>query len=298
MDRLAAMQIVVAIADRGTLTAAAEALGVSLPAVVRRLAALEAKMGVRLFHRSTRRVSPTNDGLDFIERCRAVLAAVEEAEAAMSERRAAPRGRLGVTASELFGRRFVAPVAVQFASAHADLSVRLFLTDRRVNLVEEGVDVAIRIGALADSSLVAQRVGEVRRVVCASPAYLRSRGVPQAPADLAAHRCVSFTSVTPGDEWRFRDGARTSVVRVPVAFACNQIDAAMQACIDGLGPATFLSYQAADARASGKLRYVLEEYEPPPLPVSVVYPHAKHRSAAVRLFVEACRERLAAAKLD
>lgn len=297
MDRLAAMQIVVAIADRGTLTAAADALDVSLPSVVRRLAALEAKMGLRLFHRTTRRICPTDEGRLFIDRCRAVLAAVEEAEAAMSERHAVPRGRLAVTASELFGRRFVAPVAVEFASAHTDLSVQLLLTDRVVNLIEEGVDIAIRVGTLADSSLVAQRVGEVRRVVCASPAYLRRHGVPRTPADLAAHRCVSFTSITPGDEWRFRDGARSSAVKVQTAFACNQVDAAMQACIDGLGPATFLSYQVAEARTRGQLRYVLEKYEPPPLPVNVVYPHARYRSAAVRLFVAACRERLADAKL-
>lgn len=297
MDRLAAMQIVVAIADRGTLTAAAEALELSLPAVVRRLAALEKQVGVRLFNRTTRRISPTDEGRLFIERCRAVLAAVEEAEAAVSERRAVPRGRLAITASDLFGRRFVAPIAAHFTTAHPDVSVQLLLTDRVVNLVDEGIDIAIRVGALADSSLVAQRVGEVRRVVCASPDYLQRHGVPRMPADLAAHRCVSFSSLTPGDEWRLRDGGRACVVKVPIAFACNQVDASMQACIDGLGPAVFLSYQVADARAAGRLRYVLEKYEPAPLPVHVVYPHARHRSAAVRLFVESCRERLARAKL-
>src|SRR5512142_3232220 len=188
MDRLAGMQIVVAIADRGTLTAAADALNVSLPAVVRRLAALEAQMGVRLFNRTTRRVSPTDEGRLFIDRCRAVLAAVEDAESAMSERRAAPRGRLAVTASELFGRRFVAPIASHFATEHPDVSVHLVLTDRVVNLVDEGIDIAIRVGHLGNSSLVAQRVGDVRRVVCASPDYLRRRSVPNTPSDLAAHR--------------------------------------------------------------------------------------------------------------
>lgn len=293
MDRLGAMQIVVAIADRGTLTSAAEALNMSLPAVARRLAALEARMGIRLFNRTTRRVAATDDGRVFIERCRTVLAAVREAETALTDRRTSPRGALSVTASELLGRRFIAPVAAGLVAAHPQLAVQLLLTDRVVNLVEEGVDIGIRVGALSDSSLVAQRVGEVRRVVCASPQYLRRYGIPGKPADLAAHRCVGFTAVTPTDEWRFPDG----VVRVALAFACNQVDAAMEACIEGLGPGAFLSYHVADARAEGRLEYVLEDHEPPPLPVNVVYPHARHRSAAVRVFVEACRERLSAAKL-
>jgi DNA-binding transcriptional LysR family regulator len=297
MDRLGGMQVVVAIADGGSLTAAADALGMSLPTVVRRLAALERQVGVRLFHRTTRRVGPTDEGRLFVDRCRAVLAAVEDAEAAVSERVAVPRGRISITASELFGRRFVTPIACRVASAHPQLSVELLLTDRVTNLVEEGVDVAIRLGQLADSSLVAHRVGEVRRVVCASPAYLKRQGAIRQPRDLAGRRCVSFTSVTPGSEWRFRDGSKALGVKVPVAFACNQVDAAMQACIDGLGPGAFLSYQVAEARAAGKLKYVLEAFEPPPLPVSIVYPHARHRSAAVRLFVEECRESLRAAKL-
>jgi DNA-binding transcriptional LysR family regulator len=297
MDRLAAMQVVVAVADRGSLTAAAEALDLSLPAVVRRLAALEAKIGVRLFNRTTRRVGATDEGRLFIESCRAVLAAVAEAEAAVTERGAIPRGRLGVTASDLFGRRFVTPIACEFAAAHPELSIELLLTDRVVNLVEEGMDVAIRLGPLVDSSLVAHALGAVRRVVCATPAYLKRHGTPRKPADLARHRCVSFTSLTPGEEWRFRDAGRGTTVKVPIAFACNRHDAALEACISGLGPAVFLSYQVAEERAAGRLRYVLEDFEPPPLPVSVVYPHARHRSAAVRLFVQACRDRLKGARL-
>jgi DNA-binding transcriptional LysR family regulator len=163
--------------------------------------------------------------------------------------------------------------------------------------VEEGIDIAIRLGRLVDSSLVAHPVGEVRRVVCASPGYLKRHGTPGKPADLADHRCVSFSSLTPGNEWRFREGGRTTPVKVPIAFACNRHDSALEACEAGLGPAVFLSYQVAEARAAGRLRYVLESFEPPPIPVSVVYPHARHRSAAVRLFAQACRKRLGGAPL-
>ncbi len=185
MDKLRAMETFVRIVDRGSLTAAAESLQTSLPSVVRRLAALEESLGVRLLNRTTRRIALTDEGREYYLRCKRVLDDVVEAEAALSARRAAPRGRLVVTAPVLFGRMHVAPLVIDFLVRHRALQVELRLLDRMVDLVEEGIDAAVRIGRLPDSSLVAIAVGQTRRVVCASPAYLKRAGTPKAPPDLA-----------------------------------------------------------------------------------------------------------------
>ncbi len=292
MDRLGAMNVLLHIVDKGSLTAAAEALDLSLPTVVRTLAALERRIGTRLINRTTRRMHLTDEGREFVERCRTVVAAFEEAESSVSARRSAPQGRLAITAPVLFGRRFVAPAVRDFLRAHPKVSVDLLLLDRLVGLVEEGIDVGVRIGALSDSSLVALPVGHVRRVACASPNYLQRNGVPRHPRELQTHRCVSFGAITPGAEWPFHEGRKRIAVRVERLFTCNQVDAAIEACEEGLGPGMFLSYQVAHLRAAKSLRYILEEFEPEPLPVSLVYPHAKLASATVRAFVEACRSRL------
>jgi DNA-binding transcriptional LysR family regulator len=297
MDRLTGMQVAMAIADKGSLTAAAEALELSLPSVVRTLAALERHLGVRLFNRTTRRVSATDEGRLFVERCRSALAAVEEAESVVSSRREKPSGRITVTASELFGRRFVAPAAREFLRAHPAVTIELLLVDRMVNLVEEGIDVAVRIGELADSSLIALPVGEVRRVVCASPECLRRHGTPRHPSELRDYPCVSFGSVTPGPVWPFRDGSRKLSVPVQPRLACNQVDAAIDSCVEGVGAGMFLSYQVASLRHAKALRYILEPFEDEPRPIHIVYPHARLRSAAVRLFAEACGRAVKAARL-
>jgi DNA-binding transcriptional LysR family regulator len=297
MDRLGGMRIAVAIADKGSLTAAAQALDLSLPSVVRTLAALERHVGVRLFNRTTRRVHATDEGRLFVERCRAVLAAVEDAESVVSSRRETPSGRIAVTASDLFGRRFVAPVARDFLRRYPDVTIELLLVNRLVNLVEEGIDLAVRIGALADSSLVALAMGHVRRVVCASPAWLKRHGVPGHPSDLRSLPCVSFSSITPGTEWTFADGSRRLAVPVHAVMTCNQVDTAIEACVEGVGAGVFLSYQVAQQRHARTLRYLLEPFEPEPRPVSIVYPHARLRSAAVRLFADACRDAVRGARL-
>lgn len=288
MDKLAAMNAFVCIVERGSLTAAAEALDTSLPSVVRTLAALERHLGVRLLNRTTRRIHLTDEGAQYLERCRAALSAVEEAEAALASRRADPQGRLAVTASVLFGRRYVAPIVSEFITCYPGVSVDLLLLDRMVNLVEEGMDVGVRIGLLSDSSLVAIPVGQVRRVICASADYLRRHGTPRAPEDLRRHRCVSFTAVTPGNDWHLRAGRRDVAVPITRVMSCNQVDAALEACVKGLGLGMFLSYQVAPYRASQELRYVLEEFEPASLPVQLIYPHTKLLSITVRAFVDAC----------
>ncbi|MEO8752373.1 MAG: LysR family transcriptional regulator [Casimicrobiaceae bacterium] len=281
------MTTFVRIVERGSLTRAAEALATSLPSVVRTLATLERELGVRLLNRTTRRIHLTDEGALYLDQCRAILAAVRDAESSLASRQAEPQGRLALTAPVLFGRRYVAPVVTAFLLRHAAVNAELLLLDRPVNIVEEGLDAGVRIGALADSSLVAIPVGSLRRVVCASPQYLRKHGVPATPEDLREHPCVRFAGLTPGNDWRFRVGRRTVAIALPTRFATNQVDAAVAACEEGLGPGMFLSYQVAAAVAARRLRYVLAEFEREPVPVNVIYPQARLRSATVRAFVDA-----------
>jgi DNA-binding transcriptional LysR family regulator len=205
MDKLKAMQIFVSIADEGSLTAAARAMNSSLPAVVRSLAALEARLGLRLFNRTTRRISLTEEGRHYLQSCREVLAAVENAETALTAEAAEPGGQLTVTAPLLFGQMYVAPAVTRFVQRHAKMRVSLVLLDRVVNLLEEGIDVGIRIGPLEDSTLVAQPLGRVRRMVVASPEYLRRHGTPRHPRDLLKANCVRFSGGTV-PWWTFHEG--------------------------------------------------------------------------------------------
>lgn len=286
MDKLHAMTVFVRIVDDGSLTRAAATLGTSLPSVVRTLATLEQSLGVRLLNRTTRRLHLTDEGTQYLAQCRAILSAVREAEAGLAARRTEPQGRIAVTAPVQFGRRYVAPLVDRYLALHPATTAQLLLLDRQVDVVQEGIDVGVRIGVLADSSLVAIPVGTLRRVVCASPAYLRRHGTPQVPADLRGHVAVRFVGLTPGAHWRLRDKRRTVDVAVPARLECNQVDAAVAACEDGVGLGMFLSYQVAAAVAAKRLRYVLEAFELPPVPVHVIYPHARLPSATVRAFVD------------
>ena len=296
MDKLRAMAGFARIVDKGSLTAAAADLGVSLPSMVRTLAALERELGATLLNRTTRRINLTDEGRQYLEHCRAVLAQVHEAEAALSSRRAAPNGKLTVTASVLFGRSYVAPLISEFLQRHPGVSAQLLFVDRMVNLVEEGVDAAVRIGRLADSSLTAIPLGTVRRVVCASPGHLRAHGVPRRPEDLRLHRCVRFTGLAPHDEWSFRSPARK--VAIASVLTCNQADAAIAACADGVGVGSFLSYMVAPLARTGKLKYVLEEFEPEPLPVNFLYPRSRMISPTVRAFADLCVKKLRQVEFD
>jgi DNA-binding transcriptional LysR family regulator len=286
MDKLRAMTAFVAIADRGSLTAAADSLGTSLPSVVRTLAALERELGARLLTRTTRRIALTEEGRDYLERARRVLAQVEEAEAALTARQVTPQGRIALTSSVMFGRLHVAPLLAQFLEAYPKVQGELLLLDRVVNLLEEGMDLGVRIGHLADSSLVAIPVGETRRVICASPAYLRRAGTPAAPEDLAAHACIRFTGLHAGSEWEFRDAGKPLRVAVEGPLVTNQVDAALDAALNGLGCGMFLCYQVRAAVAAGRLRYLLRDHEPPPLPIHVVYPRGRLMSARVRALLD------------
>lgn len=287
MDKLRAMQTFVRIVDQGSLTAAAQALGTSLPAVVRTLAALEAHLQVRLLNRTTRRLSLTDEGRGYLDSCRQILATVDEAEARLSARHVEPSGRLAMTAPVLFGQMYVAPAVTAFVERYPAVHCAMMFTDRVVDMVEEEIDVAVRIGPLADSTLVAQSVGEIRRVVVAAPAFLRRHGEPAHPDELARSRCVRFLpgqSATPW--WAFQENGRPFHVAVDGNLAFNQTAPAVAACAAGAGFGHFLSYQVAPLVASGELRIVLASFELPAWPLSLVYPHARLLPARTRAFID------------
>jgi len=284
MDRLKALQTFVHIAGEGSLTKAARALDLSLPAVVRSLAALEANLRVRLFNRTTRRVALTDEGRRYLDYARQVLATLDEAERAISNDLSAPAGTLRVTAPVLFGQLHVAPAVTRFLQKHRKVQVELELADRVVPLLDEGFDVGIRIGALADSSLVARSIGAVRRVVAASPAFLRRHGVPKRPQDLQSLECVRLTSGSA--QWAFHDGDKVTSVPVRGALRCNHVTAVIDACVAGLGCGVFMSYQVASLVEQGQLKVVLGAFEPPPRPVSLVVPQARLLPARTRVFID------------
>jgi DNA-binding transcriptional LysR family regulator len=298
MDKLAAMATFVRIVEKGSLTAAAGVLETSLPSVVRTLAALELELGVRLLDRTTRRIHLTDEGAQYLERCRAILAAVQETEAAFTLSKAEPRGRLALTAPVLFGRRYVAPIVTGFLRRHPNVTAELLFVDRVVNLIEEGIDVAVRVGHLPDSSLVAIPVGKVRRVICASPDYLRRRGTPRVPEDVRSHACIRHTGLAPRPEWQFLIGRRTVPVALNPVISCTDTDSALEACVAGHGLGLFLSYQTAPYRNEKRLRYVLEKFEAEPSPVHIVYAQSRLVTGKVRSFVDECVDTLRRASFD
>ena len=291
MDRFKALQTFVRIADEGSLTRAARALDASLPAVVRALAAYEARLGVRLFNRTTRRISLTEEGRQHLERSRQVLAALEESEAALRDEATQPAGQLTVTAPVLFGQMYVSPVVTRFVQRHPGVRCRVVLLDRIVNLLEEGIDVGVRIGPLEDSSLVAVPLGQIRRVVVASPAYLKRHGTPQHPRDLERANCVGRIEGPPS--WgEFQENGRRFRVNVHGNLAHNHVLPAVQACADDAGFGMFFSYQVTPFVAAKRLKIVLEKFELPPRPISVLYPHARLLPARTRAFIDFLRSQL------
>jgi len=292
MDKLEAMRTYVAIVDHGSLTAAAEALGRSLPTVVRVLAVLEESLGTRLLRRTTRRMSLTPEGQTYLERCRHILTEVEDAELSVTRDQREPRGIVRMTAPVLFGQMHVAPAVSDFLRRYREVRVELLLLDRVVNIVEEGVDIAVRIANLADSTMIAVPVGHVRRVVCASPGLLGAVGTPTDPHDLAARQCVQFSGTAEGGVWTFSNRGRDLPVKISGSFTCNQATAAIQACADGLGFGCFLSYQIEPLVQAGQLRIVLKEFEPPAIPVSLVYPEVRLISTRLRVLIDWLRASL------
>ncbi len=292
MDRLVAMRTFVEIVDRGSLTAAAASTGRSLPTVVRVLSALEQHLGARLLQRTTRHMSLTEDGRNYLQRCRRILVDVEEAERAVGPAQGQPSGAVRMTAPVLFGQMHVVPTINGFLRRYPQVSVELELLDRVVNLVDEGFDLAVRIGRLADSTMVGLKVTTIRRVVCASPALLEQTGVPEHPSELTKWPCVRFRGIAPGSAWAFEERGRPLQVQVGGRFACNQAAAAAAACANGLGFGLFLAYQVQPFIEAGRLRTVLEQFEPAPLPVSLVYPGARLVSSRLRSLLDWLKRKL------
>jgi DNA-binding transcriptional LysR family regulator len=286
MDRLDAMQAFVAVADLQGFAPAARKLGLSPSGVTRLIAALEDRLGARLLQRTTRKVALTDVGTRYLERVRRILADVEEAESSAEGERTRPSGRLVVSAPIGFGRLHVSPLMSDYLARYPEVTAELRLTDRMVNLVEDGVDLAVRIGHLPDSTLVARHVGEMRRMVVASDGYLAQRGEPDTPEAIATHDTIQFGAATAAPEWRFvEDGREVRVVCTP-RFTTNSADAAIQYAGQGGGLTRVLAYQAAEAIKAGRLRIVLEKFEQPALPIHAVYPTSRLLSAKVRAFID------------
>lgn len=288
------MRAFVEIVDRGSLTAAGAAQGRSLPTMVRILAALETELGATLLKRTTRRMSLTEEGRLYLERCRRILADVAEAEALVGEGAGAGelRGPLRLTSPVVFGQMHLAPLLIEFSKEHPQVRIELVLLDRIMDLVEEGLDAAVRIARLPDSSLIATPVGRVRRVIVASPELLDRVGAPESPARLKELPCVGFEGIGPGRTWRFRSGAREIAVPVSRSFATNQVPAALAACEAGLGFGAFLSYQVEPALRAGRLKEVLAAFEPPAVPVSLVHPEARLMTSRLRRLLDWLKPRL------
>jgi len=285
VDRLEELATFVAIIEAGSLVAASRRLQRSPPAVTRALSALEDRMGVRLVERTTRRLSPTESGTALAERARTLLADYEQVLAGASQ--AQVRGVLRITAPVQFGRRHVAPIVSAFLNAYPDVRVELTLNDRNLDLIEEGLDLAVRIGPLADSTLVARSVGSVRRVVVASPDYLARRGIPLAPSDLATHDTIFGMARSPAREWRFGPSQWGAVVRLTPRLLVDDVDTQLQAARAGRGIARPLSYQVTDELADGTLVRLLQDFEPDPLPVQLVTLRRSYIAPKVRAFLDA-----------
>lgn len=289
MDRWLAMRVFVKVAETESFAATARHMQMSAPAVTRTVAALEELIGARLFVRTTRSVRLTEAGARYVEDCRRILGDIAEAEAAAGGSYATPSGRLIVTASSLFGRMYVLPVVMEYLDSYPAMAGRTFFIDRPVNIVEEGIDVAVRIGQLPDSGFTAIHVGSVRRVVCGAPAYFEKHGVPATPADLRRHRMIASTGAWASPEWRFGGDQR---VTIDPALDCNTNDAAIAAAEAGWGLTRVLHYQVGPALLDGRLRIVLEAHEEPALPIHVLHPQGRHAPAKVRAFVDLAVSRL------
>jgi len=291
MDRLDELATFVRILEEGSLVGAARKLRRSPPAVTRALAALEERIGLRLVDRTTRRMMPTEAGRNLVERARAVLGDYEAATQGLSD--APVRGVLRITAPVQFGRRHIAPIVAAFLDHLAEVEVELVLADRNLDLFDDAIDVALRIGRLADSGLIARQVGEVRRLWVASPAYLKRRGSPRAPADLVRHDVILGTSPAAQD-WRFANLRRGAVPKLKGRWRVDDVETRLQAALFGRGIVQLLSYQAADDLAAGRLVRLLRAHEAPPLPVQLLTKSRDNRAPKINAFVNFATERLLA----
>lgn len=292
MDHMHLMTVFVAVGEQESFAAASRSLNMSPAAITRAVAALEEKLGAQLLQRTTRNVRLTEAGQRYLDDCRAILASIEDANDAVAGGNSTPKGMLNITASVLFGKVFVTPCIVQYLKEYPEVDISAYFLDRPVNLIEEGMDVAVRLGHLSDSSMKALRVGQMRRVLCASPEYLARHGVPQHPSDLERHSIIAASHITPRVEWKFGRGEESLTVRLKPRLTITSNDSAIRAAVDGLGICRLLSYQMGEELADGRLRIVLPEYEEEPWPVHILHRESKYGSSKVRKFIDLLAQHL------
>lgn len=286
MDRFDAMQVFVRVVEAGNLSAAARAIPMSLTAVSRHISSLERQFGTRLLRRTTRHTALTDEGRLFYECAKAILADLDEVSTLINGGRSEPAGRLRVAAPSLLGRTLIAPLLARFLALYPGVSVEMVLVDRSVNLVEEDVHVAIRVGRLPDSALIARKLGDVSMVACAAPSYVERRGAPGFPGELRLHDCLVFSDSPGPVEWRFSRAGERHSARVTGRLWANSLDVLVTAALKGAGIVRAPSWQVAGLCERGKLRRILAEYEPSPVPVSALYERARRASLPVRAFVD------------
>ncbi|MDL2403417.1 LysR family transcriptional regulator [Rhizobium mayense] len=288
MDRLEAMEYFIAAVETGSFSAAGRQLNVPLPTVSRKVADLETHLNTQLLVRSTRKLALTEAGASYLAACKRILDQVEEAESQAAGDHSVPRGGLKITAPIVFGRLYVVPVVTAFLAEFPEINVYLTLSDRTLDLVDEHVDLAVRTGMLSDTTLVATKVGEIRRVVCGSPAYFSAHGTPKTLDDLAKHMCVTYTALASGSTWIFnpRDGKPSRGVRPQCRLKINTAEAAIDAAISGIGVTNVLSYQIVKPVSEGKLSLILQDFEPEPTPVNIIYARQALLPLKIRLFID------------
>ncbi|WP_236179195.1 LysR family transcriptional regulator [Pseudomonas mosselii] len=286
MDQIHLMKVFVAVGELESFAAAARRLAISPAAVTRAVTALEEQLGVKLLLRTTRSVRLTEAGGRYLQDTRHILASIVEANEAAAGINAAPKGDLAVTAPILFGKKFVMPCIVRYLQQYPEVDVSAFFLDRVVNLVEEGMDVAVRIGQLPDSGLKALRVGKMRRLLCASPEYLERHGTPRHPSELQKHEVIAAGTLSPRTDWRFGAIDDPTLIRMKPRLTVTSNDAAIAAASAGLGIARLLSYQVADEVAAGRLQVILAEYEEAPWPIHILHRESKYGSTKVRTFID------------
>ena len=297
MDRLDAMSVIIAVTETGSFSAASRKLGTPVATVSRRVSELETRLKAELFQRSSRKMMLTDAGRSYIEACKRIIEQVDDAERQVSGEYRIPKGDLAVTAPWGLGHMHLLPIAVEFLKAYPEIALRLVLTDRVVNTVEENIDVSIRIGTLPDSSMIATRIGSIRFVVCASPAYFAERGSPTKPSDLGDHDCITVDSVATPATWKFAQGNRAIVTPIRSRLCVDTSEAAIQAAIAGAGLARVMSYKMEAARRSGALVLLLENFEKDPLPVHILYAERKPMPLKLRVFLDWIGPIFAEAKL-
>ncbi len=292
VDRLESMSILLTVIDSGSFSAAARRLGMPLATISRKISHLERHLKARLLNRTSRQLTLTDAGRDYVAACKRILEFVGEAERAAAGEYSTPKGDLVIAAPIVFGRLHVLPVVVEFLKTYPDIDVRMIQSDRLANLLEDHIDVAVRIGELPNSNLVAIRLGAIRRIVCASPGYLAARGTPRAPGDLASHDCITFENLATAAVWKFGTGKSEVPVAVHSRLVVTTAEAAVDSAVAGAGITRLLSYQVANALAAGTLVVALEDFEPVPWPVNLVHAGQGTLPLKLRAFLDFAAPRL------